>query len=219
MKKIAIYTRVSTDEQHNMNQIIKLKQFAEDRCLDYDIYSDVESSTKTRPTKNILLNKIRSGIKYDAIVVWSFDRWARNNIELLQDIDELLKIGVNFISFNDGISIKESGTEALKLLSSFYAFELKCISERTKLGLERARQQGKILGRPKGSKDIKKRSNINYLVREAIKRRDADEIKGKHKGLSYYFDKNKFTDFDEIENIIKYDLGKRISDGQKNSKK
>lgn len=219
MNKIAIYTRVSTENQNELNQIIKLKSFAENRRISFDLYSDVESSKKNRPTKNILLNKIRSGIKYDAILVWSFDRWARNTIELLNDINELSKRGVNFISYNDGIDIKESGTEALKLLSSFYAFELKCISERTKLGLERAKQQGKKLGRPLGSKDRKKRNNVNYLIRQAVKRRDQDEKSGIHRGLTYYFDKNKFTDFDEVERFIKSDLSKRISKGKKHSSK
>lgn len=215
MKKIAIYTRVSTESQTNLNQIIKLKEFAEERRLEYDIYSDVSSSKNTRPAKNILLNKIRSGVIYDAILVWSFDRWSRSTIELLNDINELLKRGVNFISYNDGIDINESGTESIKLLSAFYAFELKSISERTKLGLERARLEGKKLGRPVGSKDRKKRNNINYLLREAKKRRDNDEINGIHRGLSYYLHKNRFIDMDEYEIIIKSDLGKRISNGLK----
>jgi DNA invertase Pin-like site-specific DNA recombinase len=217
-EKVAIYTRVSTDEQNNLNQIIKLKKYAEERRYDYDIYTDIQSSKKTRPTKNILLNRIRSGVKYDAVIVWSLDRWARNTIELLGDINELLNRGVNFISYNEDISVKESGIEAIRMLASFYAFELKMISERTKLGLERARQQGKKLGRPFGSKDTNKRSNVNYLIREAVKRRDADEAEGKHKSLLYYLDKHKTNDFDEMENFIKSYVGKRISQGQNKAK-
>jgi DNA invertase Pin-like site-specific DNA recombinase len=217
-EKVAIYTRVSTNEQNNLNQIIKLKKYAEERRYDYDIYTDIQSSKKTRPTKNILLNRIRSGVKYDAVIVWSLDRWARNTIELLGDINELLNRGVNFISYNEDISVKESGIEAIRMLASFYAFELKMISERTKLGLERARQQGKKLGRPFGSKDTNKRSNVNYLIREAVKRRDADEAEGKHKSLLYYLDKHKTNDFDEMENFIKSYVGKRISQGQNKAK-
>ena len=212
--KVAIYTRVSTDEQNNLNQIIALKKYAEERRYDYDIYTDIQSSKKTRPTKNMLLNKIRGGVKYDAVIVWSLDRWARNTIELLGNINELLKLGVNFISYNEDISVKESGIEAIRMLASFYAFELKMISERTKLGLERAKQQGKKLGRPFGSKDTKKRSNVNYLIREAVKRRDADEAQGKHKSLLYYLDKHKSNDFDEMENFIKSYVGKSISQGR-----
>ena len=217
-EKVAIYTRVSTNEQNNLNQIIKLKKYAEERRYDYDIYTDIQSSKKTRPTKNILLNRIRSGVKYDAVIVWSLDRWARNTIELLGDINELLNRGVNFISYNEDISVKESGIEAIRMLASFYAFELKMISERTKLGLERARQQGKKLGRPFGSKDTNKRSNVNYLIREAVKSRDADEAEGKHKSLLYYLDKHKTNDFDEMENFIKSYVGKRISQGQNKAK-
>lgn len=218
MKKIALYTRVSTEDQHNLNQIVALKSFAEERQLDYDIYSDVESTKNTRPTKQILLNKLRVGVKYDAIVVVSFDRWARNTIELLNDISELNKLGINFISVNDGIDIQSIGEEAIKLVSAIYKCELSRISERTKLGLERAKLQGKKLGRPKGSKDKNQRSSLAYLVKEAKKRRDADELKGRHKGLSYYFDKSKFTDFDELDIIIKSDLRHRIAKGRKNGK-
>ncbi len=120
------------------------------------------------------MNLIREGIKYDAIVVWSLDRWARNTTELLQNINELQLKGVNFITVNNNFDLQQSGTEALKLLSSFYEFELKVISERTKLGIKRAKQEGKQIGRPIGRKDNAKRNNFKYLVRQAIIRRDKD---------------------------------------------
>jgi putative DNA-invertase from lambdoid prophage Rac len=215
MKKIAIYCRVSTERQHNVNQLAVLKQFADDRNLEYDVFEDIGSSQEIRPTKQKLLNMIRSGIEYDSIIVYSFDRWARNHIELLQDMNELMLKGVNFISYSEGIDLKTSGPEVLKLLGALYGFELKKISERTKIGLMRAKAAGKKLGRPHGSKDIKKRKTSGYLLKEALKRRDADEKLGRHKGLAYYIDTNKFEDNDELEVILRTDLSKRISNGRR----
>ena len=213
--RIAIYARISTNKQNICNQIIELKKYAEERNLTYDIYTDVESSKNTRPTKNMLLNEIRNSKKYDSILVWCLDRWARNSMELLQNIHELLKLNVNFISINDKIDIKNIGIESIKLLSSFYEFELKCISERTKLGLERAKQEGKKLGRPHGSKDKLKRPKMGYFIRESVKRRDVDEAKGIRKSLSYYFSHKRFSGVDEVENLIRSDIGRKISNGKK----
>jgi predicted site-specific integrase-resolvase len=54
--KYAIYTRVSTNEQENENQLIKIKQYANKHKLFYDIYKEIESSSNNRPIKKIDLD-------------------------------------------------------------------------------------------------------------------------------------------------------------------
>jgi DNA invertase Pin-like site-specific DNA recombinase len=171
MNKVAIYSRISNKSQDLYNQKMKLAAYAHERNWIFDMYEETESTRNTRPTKQELLNQIRLGVKYDAILIYSFDRWARNYNELIQDIHELMNRGIKFISVGDGLDIStESGKESLKLLTAFYKFELDKITERTKLGLERAKMEGKILGRPMGSKDKTKRKTIGYIEREEIKR-------------------------------------------------
>jgi DNA invertase Pin-like site-specific DNA recombinase len=60
------------------------------------------------------------------------------------------------------------------------------IRERTIEGLKRAKMQGKKAGRPKGSKDTKKRKKSGYILREAKKRKMLDEENGIHKAFEVY---------------------------------
>ncbi len=169
--KIAIYCRISTSSQNLYNQKIVLAEYAHANNFDYDIYEETESTRNTRPIKQELLTQIRLGAKYSSILVYSFDRWARDYHELLFDIKELTKHGIGFISIGDDININtEIGKEALKLLMAFYKFELDKISERTKLGMIRAKAEGKVVGRPHGSKDKFKRDSGGYILREKNKR-------------------------------------------------
>jgi len=171
INKVAIYCRVSTQFQNIYNQKLELSQYAHERNYEFDIFEEISSTKTTRPIKQNIMTQIRLGVKYDAVIIYSFDRWARDYHELICDIKELLKHNISFISVSDNIDLsKKSGKEALKLLGAFYKFEINKISERTIQGLKRAKAEGKILGRPSGSKDKLKRSNVNYILREKKKR-------------------------------------------------
>ena len=172
--KVAIYCRISNESQNLYNQKMELAGYAHKKGWGYDIYEELASTRDTRPVKQELLNQIRLGVEYDAILIMWFDRWARNYNELIQDMHELLKRDVKFISVGDNININsKTGKETLKLLMAFYRFELDKISERTKLGLKRAKAEGKIVGRPKGSKDKYKRKTDGYFRREENKRKES----------------------------------------------
>jgi len=73
-----------------------------------------------------------------------------------------------------------------QILSAFAEFERELIRERTLEGLHRARSQGKNIGRPKGSRDTKRRKRSGYILREAKKRKYLDEDKGVFKPLEEY---------------------------------
>jgi DNA invertase Pin-like site-specific DNA recombinase len=79
-----------------------------------------------------------------------------------------------------------SGKLHFQILSAFAEFERELIRERTIEGLRRAKLQGKQSGRPKGSKDTKKRKKSGYILREANKRQKLDAGNGIHKSLSEY---------------------------------
>ncbi|MDC3306215.1 recombinase family protein [Flavobacteriales bacterium] len=176
--RVALYKRVSTIKQTNINQSVRLVEYAKSKGWDYDEFDEVESSRKSRPIKQKLLSLLRQG-EYDAVVIFKLDRWARSSTELILEAKELIDKGIAFISISDNLDFSTaSGKLHFQILSAFAEFERSLISERTKEGIIRAKSQGKTLGRPKGSKDKVKRSNKAYLMRELKKRKQSDEEKG-----------------------------------------
>ena len=165
MKKLAIYTRVSTQEQTNSNQILRLKEYCHRNDLSYEIFEETQSSRKTRPIKQNLLKQLRKG-EYKGVLVYKLDRWARSSTELILEINELTQKGVEFYSFSENLDFTTAtGKLHFQILSEFAEFERELIRERTKEGLHRAKSQGKQLGRPKGSTDKKKRKKSGYYSR------------------------------------------------------
>jgi putative DNA-invertase from lambdoid prophage Rac len=162
---MAIYCRVSTQEQTTLNQEMRLTEHANRQGWDYTVYTETESTRKTRPIKAELMQKLRSK-EYEGVIVWKLDRWARSSYELLTEITELHKKGIKFISLSDNVDLgTATGRLQFQILSAFAEFERSLIRERTIEGLERAKKQGKKLGRPFGSKDNKIRKKGGYYMR------------------------------------------------------
>jgi DNA invertase Pin-like site-specific DNA recombinase len=162
---------VSTSEQTVENQKIRLIDFAKRNSLSYDVFEETESTRRTRPVKQALLTRLRNH-EYDAVVVYKLDRWARSSTELILDTKELLDKGVGFISISDNLDFSSAaGKLHFAILSAFAEFERELIRERTVNALQRLKSQGYTFkGRPKGSKDLKKRKTDGYFEREARKR-------------------------------------------------
>ncbi len=76
-----------------------------------------------------------------------------------------------------------------QILSAFAEFERELIRERTIEGIRRAKLKGKQVGRPKGSKDTKKRKRSGYILREVRKKQQMDSDKGINRGIEEYLDK------------------------------
>jgi len=171
MKHIAIYVRVSTTEQTVENQIIRLIEYANSIGCTYDTFEEIESTRKTRPVKQELLARLRN-YEYDAVVVYKLDRWARSSTELILDVKELVEKNIAFISISDNLDFSTAaGRLHFHILSAFAEFERELIRQRTVQSLQRIKSQGYIFtGRPKGSKDRKKRKTTGYFQREERKR-------------------------------------------------
>lgn len=163
--RVAIYCRVSTEEQKNENQKVKLVEFAQRNNWIYEIFEEKESTRKTRPIQNELYNRLLHR-EYDKLLIYKFDRWARSTKELVNHIEILLERGIGIISFTENIDLNSSmGRAMFTIISAFAQLERDLIRERTLAGLERARKEGKKLGRPKGSKDKKTRKKGGYYLR------------------------------------------------------
>lgn len=146
------YARVSTSQQYLDSQIETLKAAGCEK-----IYCDEMSGTKRdRPELNKLLQEIvRNG---DTIVVTKIDRLARSIIDLNKIVQEAKDKGVTIHFLSEDMRFdsrnENSSLQMLlfNMLAAFAQFERDLIVERTSEGRERAKRQGKHLGRPSRSK-------------------------------------------------------------------
>ena len=165
--KVAIYARVSKEEQNPENQILELTDYAKKRGFEvYHVYVDKVSGAKeSRPALNELMNDARQK-KFDAVLVWKLDRLGRSLQHLIQIIEEWEKLGINFICYTQNIdTTSPSGKLIFHIFGAIAEFERELIRERVRAGLKRAKKEGKRLGRPPGSKDKKKRRKSGYYLR------------------------------------------------------
>jgi len=165
--KIAIYTRVSRGDLHPENQKVQLEEYAKQKGWDYELFEETESTRKTRPIKEKILQDIRDG-KFDGILIYKLDRWARSLQELIMNVTEITNRGKQFIVLTQPFDTTSSaGMLMMQILGAFAEFEREIIRERTMAGLDRARKQGKKLGRPR--KAIKKQGRIYRLEEDPNK--------------------------------------------------
>ena len=102
--------------------------------------------------------------KFDIVLVWKLDRFSRAGISYtLQKLKELDNLGIGFISYQEQYLNTSEGNLrdlVLSILSYVASIEAENISSRTLAGLERARSEGKVLGRPKLRIDPKQIKNL-----------------------------------------------------------
>ncbi|PCJ54649.1 MAG: resolvase [Planctomycetota bacterium] len=150
-KKVGIYLRVSTQLQTVENQKRDLLRYCEARGLEiFYIYADegVSGSKSSRPALDKLMDDARNHL-FEMVLVWKFDRFARSTTHLLNALNEFKDLGLDFVSFSEGIDTSTSvGKMVFVFLSGIAEFEKNLIIERTKAGLQRAKQEGRKLGRP-----------------------------------------------------------------------
>jgi putative DNA-invertase from lambdoid prophage Rac len=168
--KAAIYARCSTEQQETENQVMALESWAKQRGFELVfVYRENQSAWRNGHQSELkrLTDDARKG-RFQVVLIWSLDRLSREgSTAILNLIDRLKPVRV--------ISYQESWTEApgelgelLFAIAGWVArMESERRSERTKAGLARAVREGKKLGRPKGSKDTKKRNKRGYLLRYA----------------------------------------------------
>jgi putative DNA-invertase from lambdoid prophage Rac len=165
--KVCIYSRVSTNEQDAENQSAALIEWARQRGFDVvNVYSEEESAWKAGH-QQVLARLVEDARKrkFEVVLVWALDRLSREGpLAILTLVNKLKICGVRVLSY------QESWTEApgelgelLFAISGWVArMESQRRSERTKAGLVRLVAQGRKLGRPRGSKDKKKRRRRSF---------------------------------------------------------
>jgi len=150
--RVAIYARVSTKDQSCDLQLRDLRAYCTARKFKiFREYVDVgESGAKdSRPELNSLMAEARKR-KFDAIIVWRFDRFARSTKHLLLALEEFRSLGIQFISYQENIDTSSPLGQALfTIVSAVAQLERDLIRERVSAGIRNARASGKQLGRPR----------------------------------------------------------------------
>jgi DNA invertase Pin-like site-specific DNA recombinase len=150
---VAIYTRVSTDHQTAENQERELREIADRMGWNVvEVYTDNGvSGAKPRAERPAFdaLCKDAARRRFDMIMAWSVDRLGRSLQDLVAFLSELHALGVDLFLHQQGVDTTTPAGKALfQMMGVFAEFERAMIQERVKSGLERARAQGKRLGRP-----------------------------------------------------------------------
>jgi len=159
--KVAIYARVSTNEQTTQNQIRELKAWAKRAGHQVvAIYDDNGISGAKGREYRVEFDKLLKGAvrrEFDLVAAWSVDRLGRSMQDLIAFLQELHGAGVDLYLHQQALdTTTPSGRAMFQMMGVFAEFERSMISERVKSGLERAKASGKTLGRPKVSDDVEK---------------------------------------------------------------
>lgn len=165
MNKCAIYCRVSTSDQTIDNQLSVLREIAKVKGLTIvqefvdEGISGARGRDKRKGFDKLLKGAVRR--EFTTILVWSVDRIGRNIQDLLSFLNEVHSVDCDLYLHTQGIDTSTpTGKMMFGILSVLADWERGMIKERTQAGMERARKQGKQIGRP---------SNINEGLIQSIK--------------------------------------------------
>ena len=102
-----------------------------------------------RPQLDALMQAARD-YRFDCILVWKFDRFARSTKHLLTALEEFDHLGVRFVSIQDQIdTTSPMGKAMFTLIGAMSKLESSLIIERVTAGMKAAKARGKHLGRPR----------------------------------------------------------------------
>ena len=151
MQPIALYARVSTDDQHSEIQLTELRDYAKRRGVEAVEYVDhgVSGWKHRRPALDRVLRAARRQ-EVSAVVVVRLDRLARSLASMARLGEELRELDVELVSLREGIDTRTAtGRAMFGMCGVFAQLEGDLVRDRTVAGLKAARRRGVRLGRPK----------------------------------------------------------------------
>jgi DNA invertase Pin-like site-specific DNA recombinase len=156
--RAAIYARVSTSNngQDPSVQTREIREYCERRgwqiAGEY-VDAGISGAKDSRPELNKLMADAHRR-RFDAVVVWKFDRFARSVSHLLRALENFNALGVGFVSLSEQIDTSTpTGKMVFTVLGAVAELERSLIAERVRAGLRNARAKGTRLGRPRISLD------------------------------------------------------------------
>ncbi len=167
--KAALYARVSTANsgQDPEVQLLELREYCQRRGSVTGEYIDVgiSGAKERRPELDRLLADAHRR-RFDAVVVWRFDRFARSVSHLLRALENFRALGIEFVSLSEQVDTSTpTGKMVFTVLGAVAELERSLIVERVKAGMRNARAKGKRIGRPPCThlSRRKPRSHCSYL--------------------------------------------------------
>jgi DNA invertase Pin-like site-specific DNA recombinase len=156
--RAAIYARVSTahNGQSPEMQLRELREYCGRRGWPIaGEYVDVGiSGAKEKRPELDRLTADSHRRRFDAVVVWKFDRFARSVSHLLKALETFQALGIEFVSLTEGVDTSTpTGRMIFTVLGAVAELERSLIRERVKAGLRNAKAKGKHVGRPRVSLD------------------------------------------------------------------
>jgi DNA invertase Pin-like site-specific DNA recombinase len=152
--RVAIYARVSTigNGQSPEMQLRELREHCDRRgwqnSCEY-VDEGISGSNEKRPRLDSLMADAHR-CKFDAVIVWRFDRFARSVSHLLRALETFNALGIAFVSLSENVdTTTPTGKMIFTVLGAVAELERSLIVERVKAGLRNARAKGKRLGRPR----------------------------------------------------------------------
>lgn len=163
--KVAVYARVSTASggQNPEVQLRELREYCKHRkwpiVAEY-LDRGVSGAKDSRPQLDAMMADARRG-KFDSVLVWKFDRFARSVSHLLRALEEFRSLNVEFISLTEGIDTSTPmGKMIFTVLGAVAELERSLIVERVRAGLRAAKARGVKVGRPRANVDLKKAARL-----------------------------------------------------------
>ena len=156
--KAAVYVRISTDDQNTAMQNDELPAYCAARGWAVtEIYTDkMSGATDRRPALDRLMADARKR-KFDVVVVWRFDRFARSTSHLLRALEEFSALGIDFVSLKESVDTSTPvGKLVFTVLAAVAELERSVTRERCAAGRKAARRRGVRFGRPVVAVDTSK---------------------------------------------------------------
>ena len=157
-KRAAIYARVSTGHngQDPTMQTRELEEFCQRRgwgAAGSYVDTGISGSEESRPELDRLMADAHRR-RFDAVVVWKFDRFARSVSHLLRALETFKALGIDFVSLSEQVDTSTpTGKMVFTVLGAVAELERSLIAERVRAGIRNARAKGKKLGRPRVAVD------------------------------------------------------------------
>ncbi len=154
MNKVALYARVSTDQQSTglESQVRILKDYCSKNDIQsYELFTDegISGTKSSRPALDRMMSAVQAG-EINSVVVYSFSRFARSTTHLLNALQIFKTKNVAFVSLTEKIDTSTPvGLAVFSILAAISQLERDLIAERVKAGLANARAKGKLIGRKK----------------------------------------------------------------------
>jgi DNA invertase Pin-like site-specific DNA recombinase len=151
MKRVAIYARVSTNDQTTQNQVLVLRELAESQgatVVFEFLDKGISGVKKDRDALNAMLTAAKSR-KFETLYVYSIDRLSRSVKNLIETVETLNSLGITIVFKRESIDTQSAmGQFFLTVLGSIAALERSLLIDRINAGIARAKAEGKKMGRP-----------------------------------------------------------------------